>query len=158
MHANDPAPAVRSFDRTIGRIERLIVGTLILMMIVVVALSTFELGWIIIKDAFTPPVLLLDLDELLEIFGFFLLILIGVELLSSIKAYLRDNVIHVEIVLEVALIAVARKVIVLDVGTYDAGSMLAIAALVIALTGAIYLVRRSARGVSTPAAVAFQPD
>ena len=92
--------------------------SLVCMMMLVVALATLDLGWIITKDILTPPILLLDLDELLEIFGFFLLILIGVELLETIKAYLRDNIIHVEIVLEVAVIAVARKVIVLDLSKY----------------------------------------
>ena len=47
-----------------------------------------------------------------EFVGFFLLVLIGIELLETIKAYLLTNVIHVEIVLEVALIAIARKVII----------------------------------------------
>jgi uncharacterized membrane protein (DUF373 family) len=92
--------------------------------------------------------LLLEVDELLEIFGFFLLILIGVELLETIKAYLRDNVIHVEIVLEVALIAVARKVIVLDLSKYDGLGVLAIAALIIALAGAFSLERRARRGAT----------
>ena len=50
------------------------------MMVVVVLLSTIELGWIIIRDIVTAPVILLEIDELLEIFGFFLLVLIGIEL------------------------------------------------------------------------------
>jgi len=138
------------FGRGISAFERVVVGILIIMMIVVVALSVLELGWIIVKDVINPPVLLLELDELLEIFGFFLLILIGVELLTTIKAYLRDNVIHVEIVLEVAVIAVARKVIVLDFAKYDAVAVLAIAALILTLTGAIFLVRPSALFLRTP--------
>jgi uncharacterized membrane protein (DUF373 family) len=108
-----------------------------------VALSTIELGWIIIRDITTEPIILLEVEELLEIFGFFLLILIGVELLETIKAYLRDNVIHVEIVLEVALIAIARKVIVLDLARYDGVTVLAIAALVVALGTAFLLGRRA---------------
>ncbi|MBZ4376967.1 phosphate-starvation-inducible PsiE family protein [Corallococcus sp. AS-1-6] len=113
----------------------------------VIALSTLELAWIIAKDIVTPPILLLEVDELLEIFGFVLLILIGVELLETIKAYLRDNVVHVEIVLEVALIAIARKVIVLDLSKYDGVSVLAMAALIIALAGAFSLrvLRRRSR-------------
>ncbi|MBN1208962.1 MAG: phosphate-starvation-inducible PsiE family protein [Myxococcaceae bacterium] len=121
------------------KFERFIVVSIVVMMMVVVALSTVELGWIIAKDVITPPILLLDVDELLEILGFVLLILIGVELLETIKAYLRDNVIHVEIVLDVALIALSRKVIVLDLSQYDGVSVLALAALIIALAGASFL-------------------
>jgi uncharacterized membrane protein (DUF373 family) len=134
-------------ENKLGRIiklfERIVVGSLVVMMMLVVALATLELGWITVKDIITPPILLLEVDELLEIFGFFLLILIGVELLETIKAYLKDNVLHVEIVLEVALIAVARKVIVLDLSKYDGLTVLSIAALIIALAGAFFLERRA---------------
>jgi hypothetical protein len=58
---------------------------------------------------------LLDITELLDLFGLFLLVLIGVELLDTLKAYIKDNVVHVEVVLTVAMIAIARKVIILDV-------------------------------------------
>ncbi len=98
--------------------ERLIVGSLILMMIVVILLSTIELGRILVLDIITPPNYLLDINELLDIFGFFMLILIGVELLETIRAYLNEHQVHVEIVLEVALIAVARKVVIIDVKEY----------------------------------------
>ena len=70
------------------KFEHAVIVSLISMMILVVLLSTVELGWIIIKDVLTPPIILLDINELLEIFGFFLLVLIGVELLETIKAYL----------------------------------------------------------------------
>jgi uncharacterized membrane protein (DUF373 family) len=129
--------------RIIRAFERAVVVALVVMMMLVVALATLELCWIIAKDIYTPPILLLEVDELLEIFGFFLLILIGVELLETIKAYLKDNVIHVEIVLEVALIALARKVIVLDLSKYDGLRVLSVAALIIALAGAFFLERRS---------------
>lgn len=129
----------------IKKFERAVVVSLVVMMMAVVALSTLELGWIIVKDMVTPPILLLEVDELLEIFSFFLLILIGVELLETIKAYLRDNVIHVEIVLQVALIAIARKVIVLDLSKYDGLRVLAVAALIVALAVAFFLERHGRR-------------
>ncbi len=96
-------------------IERIIVTALILMMTVVLLLTTVDLGWLLIQDILTAPILLLDVEELLDIFGFFLLVLIGVELLETIKAYFDDHVVHVEVVLEVAMIAIARKVITLEV-------------------------------------------
>jgi uncharacterized membrane protein (DUF373 family) len=51
----------------------------------------------------------------------------------------------VEVVLEVALIAVSRKVIILDVKEYSSLTILAIAALILALSVAFFLERR-ARG------------
>ena len=147
MIENEPKPS--TLTRFIKKFERYVVTTLIGMMMVVIALATLDLAWLIIVDIGTAPILLLEVDELLELFGFFLLIVIGVELLETIKAYLRDNVIHIEIVLEVALIAIARKVIVLDLSKYDGVSVLAVAALILALAVASML-RRRARKVLSP--------
>jgi hypothetical protein len=36
-------------------------------------IATVELGWVLLKDILSPPILLLEVDELLEVFGFFLL-------------------------------------------------------------------------------------
>jgi uncharacterized membrane protein (DUF373 family) len=142
-------------DRALKHFERLIVLALILMMVVVILLATIELGWIIWQDILTPPLFMLDIDELLDIFGFFLLILIGIELLETIKAYLTDHIIHVEIVLEVALIAIARKVIILDPKELPALTLLGIAALIVTLASAFYLekhARRPARADQEPKA------
>jgi len=122
--------------------ERAVVISLIGMMIVVVFLSTIELGWIIVKDIFTPPVILLEIEELLDIFGFFLLILIGVELLETIKAYLSEGVVHVEVVLMVALIAIARKVIILDLKDLPSLALFGIASLILTISVAYFLVKR----------------
>ena len=116
--------------------------SLITMMVIVVVLATIELGWVIIRDIITPPIILLEIDELLEIFGFFLLVLIGIELLETIKAYLLTNVIHVEIVLEVALIAIARKVIILDLNKYESLTLVGIAALIAAVALAYLVIKR----------------
>jgi len=49
--------------------------------------------------------------------------------LETIKAYLLDKVVHVEIVLEVALIAIARKVIILDLEKYSSLTVLTVIAM-----------------------------
>jgi len=124
------------------KFERLIVQALIVMMVVVILVATVELSWIIIKDILAPPMFLLVIADLLEIFGFFMLVLIGIELLETIKAYLTDHVIHIEIVLEVALIAIARKVIILDIEKYDGLTLIGTAALILAVAAACYAVKR----------------
>ncbi len=124
------------------KFERLIVLSLITMMMVVVVLTTIELGWLIIRDIITPPIILLEIEELLEIFGFFLLVLIGIELLETIRAYLMTSVVHVEIVLEVALIAIARKVIILDISKYESLTLVGVAALISAVALAFFVIKR----------------
>ena len=133
---------MKTIEKILKIFEQVIVGSLILMMIVVIMLSTIELGRILVLDIISPPSLLLDINELLDVFGFFMLILIGVELLETIKAYLDKHEVHGEIVLEVALIAVARKVVIIDVKEYEAASLFAIAAIVLSLAGAYFLQKR----------------
>jgi uncharacterized membrane protein (DUF373 family) len=129
------------------KFEHIIVLSLISMMMLVVVLATLELGWVIIRDIITPPIILLEIDELLEIFGFFLLVLIGIELLETIKAYLMTHVVHVEIVLEVALIAIARKVIILDLEKYESLTLIGIAALISAVALAFWVIKRYVKGL-----------
>ena len=129
-------------NTALKKFENVIVTALIVMMIIVVLVSTIELGWIIIKDLLNSPLFFLEISELLEIFGFFLLVLIGIELLETIKAYLNEHVVHVEIVLEVALIAIARKVIILDIEKYDGVTIIGVAGLILAVSAAFYAIKR----------------
>ena len=127
----------------IKKFERVIICSLLIMMSLVVLLATIELGWIIIKDIFTPPIFLLEINELFEIFGLFMLVLIGVELLETIaKTYSSKNVNHAKIVITVAIIAIARKVIILDVEKYSGQALVGIAAIILALSLGYFLVQQ----------------
>jgi uncharacterized membrane protein (DUF373 family) len=123
------------------KIETAIILALIAMMSAVVVLATIELGWILIKDVVTPPVFLLEIDNLLEIFGFFLLVLIGVELLETVRMYLDEHVVHAEIVIQVAVIAIARKIVILEVKDLSGSTLAGVAGIIAALAAAYYVVR-----------------
>jgi len=140
---------LHSFGKFLKIFERIVVISLIIMMVIVILLSTIGLGRTLVLDIVTPPNFFLNISELLDIFGFFMLILIGVELLETIRAYLNDHQVHVEIVLEVALIAVARKIVIIDVKEYSPLILLAIAAIVITLSSAYYLQKRARNRYST---------
>ena len=127
------------------KFETVITRVLLVMMTGVVLLATVELGWILGKDVLTPPLFLLEIEELLELFGQFLLVLIGVELIHTVKIYIESREIHLEAMLAVALIAVARKIIVLEPKELPEGTLLGIAAMVLALTFGYYLVGRGRR-------------
>ena len=123
--------------------QRAIIILLIILIIVIVFSATLDLGWTIIGELMTPPVLLADVGQLLDTLGLFLLVLIGLELLETLKAYLKERTIHVEVVFAAAMMAVARKIIVLDVKELSGATLLGIASLVIALTSGYYLFRRA---------------
>jgi uncharacterized membrane protein (DUF373 family) len=127
----------------ITRVQKLVVASLAILLAIVVLLSTFHLGSLIAHEILKPPKYLIPVQGLLEIFGFFLLVLIGVELLEAPKAYVRKNVIHVRVVLEVALIAMARKVIVEEPNNVPSLTLFGIAALILSLGIAFYFERQA---------------
>ena len=135
----------------IKKFERLLILSLVFMMAVVLLLSTIELGWVILKDIMSPPYMILEIDELLELFGIFMLVLIGVELLETIvKTYLNESTDHARIVIAVAIIAIARKVIILDVKDLSGTALLGIAAIILSLTVGYYLIRKTNTGENVP--------
>lgn len=124
--------------------ERYIVIGLLGMMVIVVFLGTVELGVILVEQMLKPPrFILLDINEMLKIFGFFMMILIGLELIETIKVYLVEEVVHVEVILLVAIIAIACKVIVLDVKTVTPLSLIGSAAIVIALSAGYFALKKA---------------
>ena len=122
--------------------ERFVIYVLIVLMILIIVLALASFIIILVAGCSRQPVRTLNIDQILEFFGYVLLILIGVELLDTIRAYLQEHIVHVEIVLEVALIAVARKIIILELKEVAPGTLFGIAALVAALAVAFYLEKR----------------
>jgi uncharacterized membrane protein (DUF373 family) len=133
------------FEMVLGKIQRLAVMVLGGMLAVVVLLSTLHLGKIIGQEIWEAPRFMLPVDGLIDIFGYFLLVLIGVELLETLRAYLRKDVIHVRVVLEVALIAMARKAIIEEPTTVSGLTLFGVAALILALALAFYFERQAQR-------------
>ena len=127
--------------RFVERFEHVTYIALIVFLVVLLSFSLLELGWMVVTAVFEVSTYRLDSDELFDLLGYFLLILIGLELLETIKAYLDRKEFHVEIIILVAIIAIARKVILLDTST--AGELIGIALIIIALCGGYYLVRRA---------------
>jgi uncharacterized membrane protein (DUF373 family) len=127
----------------VKKFERVMTTLLLTMMAVVVVLAVADLAWLLITDIISPPLVLLDVDELLDVFGAFLLVLVGIELLETLKAYAREREIRAEVILLVAMIALARKIITLDVEAVSSVSLLGIAAIIVALGIAYYLIRQT---------------
>jgi len=113
------------------------------MLVVVVLLSTAHLGVLVSEEIWKAPRFLIPVQGLLDIFGYFLLVLIGAELLETLRAYLKQDVIHVRVVLEVALIAMARKAITEEPAAASVSELFGVAALILALAIAFYFERRS---------------
>ena len=129
--------------RIFYKFEHFIVLALLLMMMIALLASTVELAVILVQELLEPPTLLLNVKEMLSVFSFFLMVLIGLELVDTIKMYLEEDVIHVEVVAMVAIIAVSRKIIIIDYESTSHGMVLGIAALMIALCVGYFLLKRA---------------
>ena len=131
-------------EKFLSKFENFIVIALLGMMVVVVSLAMIELGVIIYKQMVSPPLyILLDLNDMLKIFGFFFMILIGLELIETIKVYLSKEIIPVEIIFLVAIIAITRKVIILDFKKLDPLTLIGMAAVILSLSFGYYAVKKA---------------
>lgn len=124
-------------------IQTVIIYTLIVLMTIVLLLATIELGYYIFKFVIESDNAILDLSQLMELFGAFMLVLIGIELLDTIRVYLKENVVHVEVVVLVAIIAVARKVVVLKLEDIDGMKIIGIALIIVALATTYYFIKKT---------------
>jgi uncharacterized membrane protein (DUF373 family) len=133
-------------NRALEMFDRVIIWILVAMMVLAIIASTADLVWVFVTDLLSAPFDFLTVTELLDVFGAFLIVLIGLELLETVKVYAREHRVQVETVLLVSLIAVLRKVITLDLKTAPPVTLLAVAGLVGALAGAYWLMRKSVHG------------
>ena len=136
--------------RGLKKCERFLIQALMVMMAVILALATIDLAWTIIRDMSTPPYLIVSVEQLLDLFGLFMLVIIGIELLETImKTYLTQGTPHYEVVLSVAIIAIARKVIILDIKETSSMSLIGIAAIIVSLTVGYYFMKKGTNGVQS---------
>jgi uncharacterized membrane protein (DUF373 family) len=129
-------------EKVLTSVQKVTVLTLAGLLVLVMVLSTVHLGVMVGEEILKPPRFLIPVQGLLEIFGYFLLVLIGVELIETLKAYVKKDVIHVRVVIEVALIAMARKVIIEEPNDVPSLTLFGIAALILALGIAFYFERQ----------------
>jgi uncharacterized membrane protein (DUF373 family) len=124
----------------IEHFETWINWAVLLMMALVVLLLAIGFGIDLARDILTYPTGTISSDQISALFGDLLVILIGLELMHTVKVYLQDHTVHVEVILAVALVALARKVIAVNLK--DQASTIGLALLVIALAGSHWLLRR----------------
>jgi uncharacterized membrane protein (DUF373 family) len=132
--------------QTLRAIIRLSVRALAVMMTLVIIWGVVDVAWVIYDKLRTQPILLLTISDMLTTFGAFMAVLIAIEIFINITIYLRDDVIHVKIVMATALMAIARKVIILDYNVMPPSYVWATAGVVLAMSIGYYLVVKHTEG------------
>ena len=116
------------------------VRILAILMVFVIVMGVVDVGWTLYRKLSTPPDYILTISDMLATFGAFMAVLIAIEIFINITVYLRDDVIHVKIVMATALMAIARKVIILDLEQIEPEYLWGIASVVLAISIGYWLV------------------
>lgn len=111
-------------------------------MVAVILVAVFDLGVVLAQQLLTPPYGFLG-RTLIEIFGLFLNVLIALEILENITAYLRKHVVQVELVIVTSIIAVARKIIILDFEKTSGTDLIGLAIAIFSLAISYWIIRRT---------------
>jgi len=119
------------------RIIRGAVRVLAVLMVLTILWGVVEVVMVLYSKILLPSFEDLRPRDIIVVFGAFLAVLIAIEIFMNITLYLRDDVVHVRLVVATALIAIARKVIILDFEKIEPLYIFATAAVVLAL-GIVY--------------------
>lgn len=133
----------KRFLSTVHGYERQLAKLLALLLAVVIGFAVFEL---VVESSIKIARFQTDWFDggLIKLLDRLLLIFIALEVLQNVTAYLRDQVVQIELVLLTAMTAVARKVIVLPPGTESKPQLMAgFGVIVVGLAAAYWLVRKA---------------
>jgi uncharacterized membrane protein (DUF373 family) len=121
-------------------IIRAAVRVLAVLMTMLILWGVADVIWVAYARLMEPPVYLVTIADILQIFSAFMAVMIAIEIYENLMVYLRDELINVEIVLATALMAIARKVIVLDYSEVSYQYVWSTSALVLAVGVTYWLV------------------
>lgn len=134
--------------------ERITIVLLQIFLIVVLALALYELGALMYRvlgalftgeaGAVTANQTVPDMQRNVQrAFAGVLLIILGLELLETLRTYFSEHRVRLEVILIVAIIAAGRHIIQLDFEHIDGVALMGIAAVVLSLTAGYFLIRKS---------------
>ena len=133
-------------DKLIKKMQEVIhfaVRILAVLMTFVILWGVGDVVWTVFQKLTNEPVLLLDIHEMLATFGAFMAVLIAIEIFVNIVVYLREEVFHVQIVMATALMAISRKIIILDYDTVQPAYIYSTALTILALSVGYWLISKN---------------
>ncbi|ARU56717.1 membrane protein [Oleiphilus messinensis] len=126
---DDPDPIIRASHHAI----RFAVKLLAILMVIVIFFGIADVVYVLFQRLTSDPMYLLNISDIFETFAAFLAVLVAIEIFVNIRIYLRSHELPVKLVIATALMAVARKIIVLDFEKIEALEVFSLGAVVLAL-------------------------
>ncbi len=134
-----------TFLRRLHQFEGTVSKVLSLGMIVVILAMVVDLMVVLGSTIFTTSPGAFLGQPVIDLFGLFLTVLIALEILENITAYIQKHVVQVELVIATALTAVGRKFIILDLAKVSGTTLIGLAIAIFALAISYWIVRTSHR-------------
>lgn len=135
------------FNKLTSNYEKFIFYFLMGVLYVYIAVEIITLCYFFITGLISlspgPEYLFFDHAESSKILPPFFSILISVELIDTLRHYMRDHTIQSQHIITIGIIAITRKLLVLDFSHGDALINFSIAALVITLSLAYYFIKKA---------------
>jgi uncharacterized membrane protein (DUF373 family) len=125
------------------RFEGLVALILTLVIALIILVALFRLASSVITGLLFGALDPLDPGIFQSVFGEILTLLIALEFNHTLQYVVKrqQSIIQTQVVLLIALLAIARKFIVLDLGSVDAAQLLGLAAITLGLGIAYWLIR-----------------
>jgi uncharacterized membrane protein (DUF373 family) len=130
-----------NFLLLLHKIENFAAKTLSITLSIVMIVAIFDLIVFLCKDIYRDPTGFYN-KSIIELFGLFLNILIALELLENITAYLKKHIVQVELVIVTSLIAISRKIIIFDLQKYSSNDLLFLSLATLFLSISYWIIRR----------------
>lgn len=138
IHLEHEDPTIRFLHRII----RLAVKVLAILMVLVIVWGIGDVVYVLYQRLTQPPFMLLQINDILATFGAFLAVLIAIEIFINIRLYLSSSAIPVRLVIATALMAIARKVIIMDFDEITPPFIYGTAAIIFSLGITYWLITR----------------
>ena len=103
-------------------------------MVFIIIFSIADVVYVFYQRLAAPPHFLLEVNDIFQIFGTVMVVLIAVEIFINVRLYLGTDVLPLRLVIATALMAISRKVIILDLDTLTADCMIGIAAVSVSIS------------------------
>jgi uncharacterized membrane protein (DUF373 family) len=131
----------------VERFGELVVVVLALVLVIIVAVILAVIFYLFATNVGTIVRGVDGINDIqqaaLRAFSGILLVLLGLELLDTVKVYFQEHNIRVELVLLVGLIAMGRHVLEIDLHHIDPLILFGFSSLILALAASYFLVKRA---------------
>ena len=121
------------YDIVILTVNKWLIRFLMGVLTVCLVLASLDLIRILYNTIINPPFLLIDITTLFATFNLLLIVTVGYELVKSFHTIISSDIIPTIPIIQIAVIALANKIITLDLKHTDAPVMFGLAAILASL-------------------------